>query len=59
MARVEGRKVHVSRTVDLVATLAAGAVGATVAVLTIGANLVLVLPAVVGVGAVALLTRRP
>ena len=59
MARAQNHRMHLSRTADLVATVAAGAAGAAVAVLTIGANLVLVLPAVVGVGAVALLTRRP
>ncbi len=47
-----------SRLKDLLATAAAAAVGAVVALLITGGSLVLVLPVALAVGAVALLTRR-
>lgn len=47
-----------SRTAELLSTLAAGAVGASVAVAIVGASPLLVLPAVVGVAAVAVAAPR-
>jgi uncharacterized membrane protein YccC len=44
--------------VELLATLAAGTAGAVVAALLVGASLLLILPAVVGVGVVAVVTDR-
>lgn len=46
------------RTLELVTTVAAGAFGAALAALTVGASLVLVLPAVVTVGAVSVVASR-
>lgn len=46
------------RTFDLLATIVAGAVGAAVATLLVGASLVLVLPAAVGVGLVSIVADR-
>jgi hypothetical protein len=46
----------VSRTLELAATTLAGALGALVAVLAVGASLVLVVPAALGVGLIAALT---
>lgn len=47
-----------STTADVLATAAAAAAGAAVALLIVGGSLLFVLPAVVGVGAVAFVTRR-
>jgi hypothetical protein len=47
----------VSRTLELAATTLAGALGALVAVLAVGASLVLVLPAALGVGIIAALSN--
>ncbi len=51
-------EVPVSRTTELLSTLAAGAVGAAVAVVVVGASPLLVLPAVAGVAAVAVVAPR-
>jgi len=48
----------VSRTTELLATVVAAGAGAGVAVIAVGANPLLVLPAVTAVALVALLTRR-
>jgi hypothetical protein len=45
----------VSRTTELLATVGAGAAGAMVAVLVIGASMLFVLPAALGVALVAVL----
>lgn len=47
-----------TRTVELLGTVAAGAAGATIAVLVVGASLLLVVPAVLGVVAIAVLAPR-
>jgi uncharacterized membrane protein YccC len=50
----------VNRLAELAATVIAGAVGSTLAVLTLGASLVFVVPVAIGVGAIALAaTRQP
>lgn len=46
------------RSTDLLGTVAAGALGAAVAALLVGASLVVVLPAALGVGLVGLLAGR-
>lgn len=46
------------RTTDLATTVLAGALGAAVAAFIIGASLVVVLPAAVGVGLVGVLAAR-
>jgi hypothetical protein len=46
------------RTTDVLVTIAAGAFGAVVATLIVGASLVLVVPAALGVGVVALVADR-
>jgi hypothetical protein len=46
------------RTTDLLATILAGAVGAALAVFVVGASLLLVIPAIVTVGAVSVLADR-
>lgn len=46
------------RTTELLATVLAGAVGAAVAVLVVGASLLLVVPAIVAVGAVSVIADR-
>lgn len=43
---------------DLIGTVAAGALGATVAALIIGASLFVVLPAAVGVGVIGVVADR-
>lgn len=50
-----------SRTTEVLSTVAAGAAGATVAVTVVGASLALVVPAIVGVAAISLVaaTNRP
>jgi hypothetical protein len=45
-------------TLELLATLVAGAVGAALVVLAVGASLLLIVPAVVTVGAVSLVADR-
>ena len=45
-----------SRTSELAATTLAGALGALVAVLAVGASLVLIVPATIGVGVIAAVT---
>ncbi len=47
-----------SRTTELLSTLAAGAIGASVAVVIVGASPLMVLPAVLGVAAVAVVAPR-
>jgi hypothetical protein len=49
---------HVNRSADLLATTVAGAIGAALAALAVGASLLFVLPVTLGVAAVAMLSRR-
>jgi hypothetical protein len=46
------------RTIELLATVVAGAVGAAVAALAVGASLLLIVPAIVAVGAISLVADR-
>lgn len=46
------------RAVDLLTTIAAGAAGAALATLLVGASLMLALPAALGIGAVTILAGR-
>lgn len=46
------------RTLELLATVVAGAVGAALAVLAVGASLLLIVPAVVVVGAISIVAER-
>ncbi len=47
-----------TRTAEFVATLLAGATGAAIAAVAVGATLLVVVPAMLGVGTVALVGRR-
>jgi hypothetical protein len=48
----------VSRPLELAATTAAGAAGALLALVAVGANLLLAIPAAIGVGGVSLVASR-
>lgn len=48
---------YVSRTTELVATIGAGTLGAVLAVVAVGAELLLVLPAAIGIAVVAMISR--
>lgn len=52
------REVLVNRMAELLSTVAAGTVGAVLAVTIVGASLLFVVPAVVGVATVALVAPR-